>query len=291
MEKKDIIKLVAALLLGALCVGAVGYTVYKSLSRQRASDYQKEAREQVVLLGDTVSPTPTMKPSPTPKEKPEEQTPEVSPTPELTPTPEPTKSADVPKTVSSGYDLTQIMKVNRDIIGWIRVPGTEIDYPLLQSGANNKYIDTAYDGKTKTDFGSIFTNNVIETNVDGEQNLIIYGHNMRAAGYGMFTSLMQYKSADYRKAHPKLELYFPDGVRTYRLFAVYNITTKDSFRFDKMAFGGKADFEQYLAEVQKRSIYESGITANAGSRLVTLTTCDRDYNQSDGRFIVVFIAN
>lgn len=296
MDKGDFVKIFIVVLVGALCIGAVGLTVCRAINKNRSEDYQEEARQKVVLLGDepqgavTVTPVSTTQ-TPSAAENVITPSPEPDMENELTPSVTPTPSeGDKPKSiVTSGFDLTQLMRENKDIIGWIRIPGTEIDYPLLQDSGSGKYLNTAYDGKTKTDFGSIFTNNVIEGTVEGEENLVIYGHNMRTAGYGMFTSLMKYKDASYQNAHKKLELYFPDGVRTYQLFAVYSIKTTDSFRFDKMAFGGKADFENYIADVQKRSVYSSGVAANASSRLVTLSTCDRDYDWESGRLIVVFI--
>ena len=188
---------------------------------------------------------------------------------------------------ASEISLSALYSVNPDLAGWIRILGTEIDYPFAAIGnRKNKYLDTAYDGRTKSSFGTIFTRNNL-ADPDSVSNLVLYGHNMSGAGYGMFTQLLKYKQASFAKSHADLLVIIGETPYKYTFFCAYNVRTSENFSYEQMAFTGPKDLARYTEEILKRSTVKAG-GATAASHYVTLSTCDRGYDYKNGRFVVVF---
>lgn len=298
--EKVICWIVIAVFLCSL-IGLIGYLVWDANQDKIEEDIQKihdEAAELVALPSvieerpeerteivyqPTDAPKPTGVPSLTP-------VPTLEPT--ESPTPEPTREPEQKSggTVNSGnISLEQLYAINPDIAGWIRIPGTEVDYPFAAVGNKKSiYEDTAYDGKTKSAFGTIFTHNNV-SDPTSIPNLVLYGHNMAATGYGMFTQLLKYKNKDFAKNHARLELVIGDTPLVYEFFCCYNISTTDSFLYEQTAFTGPKDLTGYSEEILRRSkVRAEGATAGAAHYL-TLSTCDRGYDRKNGRFVVVFV--
>ena len=208
------------------------------------------------------------------------------PTPEATPTEGAKKGG--PASASS-FDLQKLYALNPDIAGWIRIPGTEIDYPF--AGIGDKpciYLDTAYDGKTKSDFGTLFTRNNL-SDPSSISNLVMFGHNMMSPGYGMFTQLMKYKDKSFAKNHSRLELIIGNTPLVYEFFCAYNIKSNDAFHYEKMAFVGPKDLTAYSEEILSRSKVKADGAVAGEAHYVSLSTCDRPYDSKEGRFVVVFV--
>lgn len=298
--EKVICWIVIAIFLCSL-IGLIGYLVWDANQDKIEEDIQKihdEAAELVALPSvieerpeerteivyqPTDTPKPTGVPSPTP-------VPTLEPT--ESPMQEPTREPEQKSggTVNSGtISLEQLYAINPDIAGWIRIPGTEVDYPFAAIGNKKSiYEDTAYDGKTKSAFGTIFTHNNV-SDPTSIPNLVLYGHNMAATGYGMFTQLLKYKNKDFAKNHARLELVIGDTPLVYEFFCCYNISTTDSFLYEQTAFTGPKDLTGYSEEILRRSkVKAEGATAGAAHYL-TLSTCDRGYDRKNGRFVVVFV--
>lgn len=108
-------------------------------------------------------------------------------------------------------DLKELQKINPDIVGWIKIPDTPIDYPLLLPDNNQYYLKHTYDN-IYSDFGSIFID--CYTTMD-DQNTIIYGHNTR--NDSMFGSLKKYKDDDYLESHPYVYLLYGDTEKQYEI--------------------------------------------------------------------------
>ena len=196
-------------------------------------------------------------------------------------------SASARNVSASEISLSALYSVNPDLAGWIRIPGTEIDYPFAAIGnRKNKYLDTAYDGRTKSSFGTIFTRNNL-SDPDSVSNLVLYGHNMSGTGYGMFTQLLKYKQASFAKNHADLLVIIGETPYKYTFFCAYNVRTSEDFSYEQMAFTGPKDLARYTEEILKRSTVKAD-GATASSHYVTLSTCDRGYDYKNGRFVVVF---
>lgn len=185
-----------------------------------------------------------------------------------------TKDAEDQKTpdpVEIPIDFTFLREQNEDIIGWIQVEGTPIDYPILYDTTYNMYyLNHNYKG-TYTGYGSIF---MLEENASDftDFNTVVYGHNMLDGS--MFAKLHQFRKKDFFDAHGQILVYTPDRKLTYQVFA--------SYRTDNLNIILNNDFstEELRTEYIGR-IYEHNAVANfneeyevtADDRILTLSTC------------------
>lgn len=179
-----------------------------------------------------------------------------------------------------------LYNTNKNLIGWIKIDDTNIDYPVLQSDDNEYYLDhNFYDASDKN--GSIFLDaqcNVVKQN----DNMIIYGHHMKSGN--MFGNLDLYSDYEYYKKHKYIQFdtIYSEGL--YEIMYVFRsrIYTEDEIRFKYYQFidvNSAEEFDSCLNEMSKLSLYDTGVKAGYGDKLITLSTCD--YQEKNGRFVVV----
>jgi sortase B len=156
-----------------------------------------------------------------------------------------------------------------DIYAWIRIPGTRVDYPIVQrEGDNGYYLNHTIDGKKKTE-GSIYTEDYNSKDF-GDANTVIYGHNMKNGS--MFGQLRKYKSESFYQEHPFFYIYTPDGKELkYQIFAVGIVEDRDeTFR---SIYVDDGEFLRYVEHLQKISPYKTGVEVTAEDTIVSLSTC------------------
>ena len=199
-------------------------------------------------------------------------------------------------------DLSALYAQNNDLIGWIEVNGTRIDYPVMQTPDDPEfYLHRDFEGNYSAS-GTPFldANSVVfpRTSADGYAinvtwNWLIYGHNMNFGT--MFHDLQEYDSVEFWQEHPTFtfDVYNPStGVTDnaeYEIFAVSRskIQTSDSDAFAYYLYAGYTDeetFNEYIAGVKAESSYDTGIVPQFGDQLVTLSTCA--YHVDEGRFYI-----
>ena len=171
---------------------------------------------------------------------------------------------------------------NSDMVGWIQIEGTSIDYPVMQTPADpNYYLKHDFE-KHYTDYGCPF----MQADCDAlapSDNLIIYGHNMKDGS--MFADLAKYRSKDFWQTH-KTAL----GSSAYEIFAVIHTTVQaddaDAFPFYWLVDAASPEeFADYVSACKAQALYDTGISAQYGDKLLTLSTCD---NITDnGRWLVI----
>lgn len=176
---------------------------------------------------------------------------------------------------------------NSDMVGWIQIEGTSIDYPVMQTPADpNYYLKHDFE-KNYTDYGCPF----MQADCDAlapSDNLIIYGHNMKDGS--MFADLAKYGSKDFWQAHKIVRFDTALGSSAYEIFAVIHTTVQadaaDAFPFYLFVdAAAPEDFADYVSACQARALYDTGISAEYGDKLLTLSTCD---NITDnGRLLVI----
>ena len=211
-----------------------------------------------------------------PESVPAAQTPPTAPTTSTTPTDPipgetgtPTEEDPLDENVLrlQNWNLASLQTVNPDVIGWILLPGTQINHPLLHTTDNSTYLHTAWDGSYSTS-GSIFLET--RSNPDFKDfNTIIYGHHMRNGS--MFAPLMEYKNAEFLESHPYIYIATEDGIRKYTVFAAYEASvTSDTYR---LVFRNTAQKQTALDSYLERSVWDSPITPTVSDRILTLSTC------------------
>lgn len=242
--KKWVLRALAAAL--ALVLVVSGAILVRSLQESRVSREDYDSAESFAF------------PSPTP-------TPE--PTPEPTVSPEPTEPPDPQAQALLGTDLDALREVNPEVIGWICIPETDLNYPLMFSGDNSYYLNHTW-SKERNAGGAIF----LEQECDPELsdfNVIIYGHRM--GNSTMFGSLAYYEEEEYWHDHPSVYLVTDGWVYRYDVFAAYKTGVRTStYRLRLVEEEEKREFLDFCTG---RTAYSTGITPTTDGQVLTLSTC------------------
>lgn len=171
---------------------------------------------------------------------------------------------------------------NNDLVGWIRIDGTGIDYPVMQMPSNPDYYLKHSFEKTWSDYGVPYVDGSCTVGVSN--NLIIYGHNMKNGT--MFHDLVNYTKKEFYEAHPVICFDTVDAPGQYQVIAVFRYNTnKETFVYNEHTDMNEAEFAEYVENCRGRSIYDTGVTAEFGDQLITLSTCE--YTYTNGRFVAV----
>lgn len=178
-------------------------------------------------------------------------------------------------------DFENLEAVNEDVIGWLTIPDTAVNYPLLQGPDNHHYLKYLIDG-TRNDSGSIFLDYRNEPDFTDTHN-IVYGHHMNNGS--MFGSLYLYKYAGHYEKHPYALLMTPEKNYKVEFFAGYVVNASSENSAWHMYFPTRADFDSWVADAISKSTFDSGITPEFGDRLLTLSTCS--YETQNARYVLV----
>lgn len=184
-------------------------------------------------------------------------------------------------------ELEELKKENEEIIGWLEIEGTKINYPVVQTTDNDFYLTHNYK-KEKSSAGSLFLDKDFDLE-NGSSNYLIYGH--RSTRGLMFEDLMKYAKKDFYKEHTKIKFTTEKEDAIYEILAVfysrvYYKSEKNVFRYYFFVNAEtEKEFNDYVTNAKKASIYDTGVTAEYGDQLLTLSTCE--YSQEDGRFAIV----
>ena len=183
--------------------------------------------------------------------------------------------------------LEELKKENNDIVAWLEIPNTKINYPVLQTSDNEYYMKHNYK-KEKSGDGSIFLDKDYNWDTPSS-NLLIYGHNNKNGN--MFQDLLKYEDENYYKEHPTIQFTTVNEDCTYDIIAVfksrvYYKSEQNVFRYYYFINAeNEEEYNNYVEESKKASLYDTGKTVEYGDQLLTLSTCE--YSQEDGRFVIV----
>lgn len=200
---------------------------------------------------------------------------------ELPPEPEPVEDPAIPN------PYTESFLANEDMAGWLLVPGTVIDYPIMWTPEDEEYYLYKGFDKKKNSNGCLILDTDSCTN-PLTTNLIIHGHNMKSGA--MFGNLTDYESEEYFKEHSDVILHTKECQRNYKVIAVFYSQvykkTDNVFKFYKFFQANtEEEFNDFYNNIKELSIYDTGVTAEFGDNFITLSTCA--YHVDRGRFVVV----
>ena len=248
MKLRRISLAVLSVLLSAV-TALSGFMVYTQLSGR-----QKE-KEEFDTLAEMVEVTP---------EKPNDET--------AVPTDDTSKPV---------RDLSGLFSQNGDCIGWLCIPDTAVNYPVMHTPENpQKYLRRSFYGEYSQS-GVPFLDRRCGLNSD---NLIIYGHNMKNGT--MFSSLRNYTDPAFCAAHPVIEFQTADGAEPYTVFTVAAVQKTDTW-YSFIHAADSTDFTEQTAAFLQQSLYDTGVTPVYGQQLITLSTC---YGSGkNGRLIVAAV--
>lgn len=179
--------------------------------------------------------------------------------------------------------FAELYAQNSDFIGWLRIDGTGIDYPIMQSKDDPDFYLKHNFSKEYSRFGIPY----MQANCGlSSDNIIIYGHNIKSKS--MFNELTEYKDKDFYTAHKYITFDTLDEQRTYEVIAVFKTVAYSGSGFQYYDFVNaniEEEFDTFVERCKALSFYDTGVTTKYGDKLLTLSTCE--YSQKNGRFVVV----
>lgn len=185
-------------------------------------------------------------------------------------------------------NFEKLLLKNSETVGWIQIPGTPVNYPVVHSSNSQKYLDNNFNGHSST-YGAIFSTGSVKYNPPS-QNITLFGHSFKRSRTKMFSSLVLYKDIDYYNAHPLIYFTTPYQKGTYRIFAVFNIHVPGSdFNYTQSSFGSDESFLTFIQTVRSMAIYDTGVNVTGNDEIITLSTCDRAFDNNTGRFVVMAV--
>lgn len=175
---------------------------------------------------------------------------------------------------------------NQDLAGWLRIEGTDIDYPVMRSFDDEYYLSHNF-RKQEDRHGSLFIRSCVDIRALGT-NVIVYGHNMKDGS--MFGELSGYRDKRYWEAHTKIRFDTLYEELEYEVLSVFQARVleedESGFRYyDFYEADSQEEFEEFYEAVKDLSLYDTGVTAAYGDTFLTLSTCS--YHTEDGRLVVV----
>lgn len=175
-------------------------------------------------------------------------------------------------------DLQPLFDANPDCIGWICIPDTELDYPVMYTPSEpQKYLRRNFEGESSTGGVPFLQENCT---IDGD-HLIIYGHNMRNGS--MFADVAKYDEEAFYKEHSVIEFETADGVQYYDVYAVAVIDKYDEW-YGFVMDEAEEEYDKALSAVMKKALYCTNVKPIYGKKILTLSTC---YGRNDDDRIVV----
>lgn len=255
MKYKKIICVIAAVCLigtAAFC----GYHIYDHYANQAE---QTEAFEEIAEVVKQA----------------EEQTHPEEATPDNTP-------------VSEGEDVLakykELYLQNEHMVGWISIAGTTINYPVMQTPNDPDYYLKRNFDKQYSDLGTPYVQE--NCNLSESDNLVIYGHHIN--GGRMFGALEAFKSQGFYEQHKRIQFDTLTAQAEYEIVAVFKTVaySLEGFRYyDFVDAENEEAFASYVDKCKELALYDTGVTAAYGDKLITLSTCE--YSAPNGRLVVV----
>ena len=182
--------------------------------------------------------------------------------------------------------LKELHESYENVIAWLEIEGTDINYPIVQTNDNDYYLNHNYKNE-KSSAGAIYFDKDVKINES--DNLQIYGHRNK---YGlMFEPLIKYAKKDFYEKHKTINLTTLEEDATYEILAifysrVYYSNETNVFRYYYFVNAeSEEEYNKFVNNAKKASKFDTGVDAKYGDKLITLSTCE--YSRENGRFVVV----
>lgn len=185
-----------------------------------------------------------------------------------------------PSEVKLDIDFNQLLAINSNCIGWIYIPNTKINYPIVQSTSNSYCLKHTFEGNSNI-AGCIF----ISENNDNfkDKNTIIYGHNMNDGT--MFTNIKNYKDQSFLDSQPYIYIAKPNGkTEKYKVFSAY--TTEDGSDAYIITFAPNSFMKEVKNMINRSEVKTKDFSISDNDKIITLSTCTSRRNHKLERFVV-----
>ncbi len=258
-----VILLVIAFVVSAVLVGK--YVMESNAQKKRAEELQN-----MVAQNQTSSPTKT---------------------PETTAAPEETTQGTIQETTvatepSIREEYRELYETNNDMVGWIQIENTKVNYPVVQTPDEpNYYLKRDFDGNA-SEWGAIYAWEEADIN-EPSDNITLFGHHM--ADGSMFAALGAYTNKTTWENNPMIFFNTLYEYHTYKIFAVFKTSANvgEGFSYHKFVDGTKEEFDDFVKTCKDLSFYDTGVTPQYGDKLICLSTCE--YTLDNGRLVVAAV--
>lgn len=184
--------------------------------------------------------------------------------------------------IQEKINIKELYNTNNDIVGWVRIDNTNIDYPVMQTKNEPYYYLRRNFYKEYSQWGTPFLDE--KCDIQDSDCLIIYGHHIQNSK--MFGELNNYKKEEYYKNHKYIKFYTMTEKREYEIIAVFKTVAYTGFKYyEYNNFKDEREFEIFIEKCKKLSFYNIEKSINYGEKLIILSTCE--YSQENGRLVVV----
>lgn len=184
-------------------------------------------------------------------------------------------------------ELSELYLQNSDLAGWISIEDTNINYPVMQSRDNpDFYLKHGFD-KEYSNYGCPYVQENCDV-ITPSDNVVIYGHHMKDGS--MFGNLEKFRSKEFWQEHKTFTFNTITDRYEYEIVAVFKTVaytdSADSFKYYHFVnAGAPEDFAAYVEKCRELSFYDTGVSAEYGDKLITLSTCE--YSRTNGRLVLV----
>lgn len=164
--------------------------------------------------------------------------------------------------------ILDLKRQNPDVWGWIKVDGTNIDFPIMYSGDNEYYLKRS-PTKAYNNNGSIFADGRTKAHLEDNRTFVVYGHNM-ASTNSMFSELIEYTQESVFN-NRLITITTLDGIYTFEVFSVYN-SSKD-YNYIRTSFSSDSDFINFVEKCRSLSLFDKDMEFTKDDIMLTLSTC------------------
>lgn len=182
-------------------------------------------------------------------------------------------------------EFAQLYALNNDIVGWMKIPGTGIDYPVMQTpDKTDYYLRRNFDKKHSTR-GCLYVRETCDVFAPSD-NVTIYGHRMRDGS--MFARLDKFTEKSFWEENSYIYFDTLKELHTYQVFAVFYTTATIGEGFAYHLFENaeeEEDFDAFVSQCRELALYDTGVEVSYGDKLITLSTCEKSF--INGRLVVV----
>lgn len=177
--------------------------------------------------------------------------------------------------------FSSLLEQNEDVVGWITINGTQIDYPIVQAEDNFHYLTrNFYHEESRA--GSIYMDYRNSVHLDSEQNVVLYGHRMRDGS--MFENLTKYLDEDFFNEYQTIEFDTLYDSYVGEVFAVYQTLT--TFNYIQTHFDNREEFAGLLSNIYDTTLHTNGVEVSEDDMILTLSTCDYKLDENEGRLVL-----
>ncbi len=184
-------------------------------------------------------------------------------------------------------ELAELYQQNGDLAGWIRIEDTNINYPVMHTPDNpDFYLKHGFD-KEYSDYGCPYVQENCDVQLPSD-NVILYGHHMKNGS--MFADLEKFKSQDFWQEHKTIAFSTVTDRYEYEIVSVFKTfvysDSPEAFKYYYFVSAEtQEDFSAYIDRCKELALYDTGVSAEYGDKLITLSTCE--YSRTNGRLVVV----